>query len=287
MDSNPLVSIIIPAFNCEKTIRSCLSSVLNQDYKNFEIIVVDNNSQDKTKNIILEFINRTNKIKYILEKKVGRGSARNAGIDSALGEIIAMIDSDCVAPNNWLKNLINPILSENEIVVLGSEEPAFSNYWSENIQKSQNNFAQSSSNNEYANMLDTKNCAFRADFLRENKFNASLGNSEDFAFYLKIKDKTKIRYLRNIKVKHFHKTNMKDWFLKQLDRGFWTTQVYKKETENRGEKMFESFSIKNWLLFLPWTFFQLIKRPKEFIFIIVSEIGWRMGVIRGFFINIK
>ena len=61
---NPKVSVIIPVYNGERTLRHFLKSILDQTYKNYEVIVVDNNSTDKTKDIIKEFQTKDNKIKY-------------------------------------------------------------------------------------------------------------------------------------------------------------------------------------------------------------------------------
>ncbi len=99
---NSKVSVIIPIHNSEKTIKQCLTSVLNQTYKNYETIVVDNNSTDNSKSIINSFQNKNKEIKYFFEKRIGRGFARNKGLKEAKGEIIIMTDSDCIVPQNCI-----------------------------------------------------------------------------------------------------------------------------------------------------------------------------------------
>lgn len=86
----PKFSIIIPTRNVEKYIKKCLDSVLNQTFKDFEIIVVDDNSTDNTKNIIKKY----KQVKLIEEKTIGVSEARNIAIKEAKGEYLAFLDSD-------------------------------------------------------------------------------------------------------------------------------------------------------------------------------------------------
>lgn len=93
------VSIIVVVLNMEKTIGACLSSLesLNYPRDRFEIIVVDGGSTDRTPEICQEF-----DVHFIVEKRRGRGLARNVGIAHSQGEIIAFIDADCEASKDWL-----------------------------------------------------------------------------------------------------------------------------------------------------------------------------------------
>jgi glycosyltransferase involved in cell wall biosynthesis len=90
---NPLVSVILPTFNREKTIGNSIKSVLNQTYTNFELIIVDDASEDDTERIVNSI--QDQRIRYIKHKKnKGGGAARNTGIKIARGEFIAFQDSD-------------------------------------------------------------------------------------------------------------------------------------------------------------------------------------------------
>ena len=97
----PFISIIIPAYNAEATMKLCLDSIMHLDYpKNrLEILVVDNGSTDKTPDIIKGY-----PVIYLEESKKGPGAARNRGIQTAKGGIIAFLDSDCIVDNNWLSD---------------------------------------------------------------------------------------------------------------------------------------------------------------------------------------
>ena len=93
-NSNPKVTIIIPIYNVEKYIRECLESVINQTYKNIEIIVIDDGTPDKSGEIADEFAKKDSRIKVIHSKNAGVATARNKGLDKATGEYIMFIDSD-------------------------------------------------------------------------------------------------------------------------------------------------------------------------------------------------
>ncbi|GGM31997.1 glycosyl transferase [Paraliobacillus quinghaiensis] len=93
----PLVSIIMPAYNCADYIGITIKSVIGQTYKNWEIIIIDDCSTDNTEAIVKDFISMDNRIKYFkLEKNSGAAVARNKAIDLAEGEYIAFLDSDDV-----------------------------------------------------------------------------------------------------------------------------------------------------------------------------------------------
>lgn len=95
------VSVIIPVYNEEEYIEECLKSVLNQTQPADEIIVIDNNSTDKTPEILKKFP----QVRVINEKKQGMIPARNKGFDSAKGDIIARTDADTRVPRNWIKRI--------------------------------------------------------------------------------------------------------------------------------------------------------------------------------------
>lgn len=99
-----LISVIIPAYNEEATIKKCLASIFNQDFPkdNYEVIVVNNNSADKTAEIVKKNFPQA---RLIHEKKQGVVFARIKGVESARGKIITFTDADSIAKNYWLKNI--------------------------------------------------------------------------------------------------------------------------------------------------------------------------------------
>jgi len=97
MNNEDLVSIIMPAYNCGDFIGVTLDSVINQTYKNWETIVVDDCSTDNTAEVVQEYINKDNRIKYHkLVKNSGAAVSRNEAVDLASGKYMAFLDSDDV-----------------------------------------------------------------------------------------------------------------------------------------------------------------------------------------------
>ena len=97
-----LVSVIIPAYNEENTIESCLNSLLNQTIgkESYEVIVVDDGSTDSTSEIIKRY-----PVKLFRQGNSGPATARNLGAKNSSGEIILFTDADCVAEPNWIEEM--------------------------------------------------------------------------------------------------------------------------------------------------------------------------------------
>jgi glycosyltransferase involved in cell wall biosynthesis len=111
---SPSVSIIMPTFNRENIIYKAIDSVINQNYQNWELIVVDDRSTDNTKKIIKSYIEKDCRIKYILNtQKKGPAGARNCGIYNSNGKYIAFLDSDDEWFEHHLSTCVNALENEN------------------------------------------------------------------------------------------------------------------------------------------------------------------------------
>lgn len=111
---NPPVSLVIPAFNEESFIGRTLASILDQDFKDFELIVVDNNSTDKTAEIARQY-----GAKVVFEKERKASCARQAGFMAAKGKIIATTDADTILPRTWLSQIVGEFKKNKNLVVFG------------------------------------------------------------------------------------------------------------------------------------------------------------------------
>ena len=94
LNKPPLISVIVPVFNAEKYLSRCIESVLQQTYKNIEIILVDDGSSDKSGAICDDYANKFENISSYHQKNQGQGAARNYGLDKCRGDYIGFVDSD-------------------------------------------------------------------------------------------------------------------------------------------------------------------------------------------------
>lgn len=90
----PLLSIIVPIYNTEKYLDSCIESILHQDYKNIEILLIDDGSTDNSGDICDQYAIRDKRVRVVHQKNQGQGAARNTGISFAKGNYITFVDSD-------------------------------------------------------------------------------------------------------------------------------------------------------------------------------------------------
>ena len=103
--NNPVISVIVPVYNVEKYLKKCIQSIIDQTYKNLEIILVDDGSSDNSGKICDEFAQKDNRIKVIHKTNGGLSDARNAGLDIMSGEWVSFVDSDDFVSSYYIENL--------------------------------------------------------------------------------------------------------------------------------------------------------------------------------------
>lgn len=106
------VSVIVPVYNVEKYIKKCLESLVNQTLRDIEIIVVNDGSQDKSKEIIAEYVRKYPNIVYVEKENGGLSDARNYGMKYAKGEYIAFVDSDDYVDTTMYEKMYNKAVEE-------------------------------------------------------------------------------------------------------------------------------------------------------------------------------
>lgn len=115
----PLVSIICPAFNAAETLRECVESVREQSYKNFEMIIVNDGSTDKTESVANDLSNLDQRIKVISQPNNGSCVARNKGFSAATGKYVSAIDADDLWPPWKLEEQVRILELNPESIVIG------------------------------------------------------------------------------------------------------------------------------------------------------------------------
>ena len=110
----PSISVIVPAYNEEKRLARTLKSLRDQTFKDYELIVVDNNSKDRTNEIAKKFADRV-----VVEKKKGYTNAVNKGVKLSSFELITFCDADTLYPNDWLMKMVKHFDDEVVVAVYG------------------------------------------------------------------------------------------------------------------------------------------------------------------------
>ena len=112
------VSVIIPAYNSEKYIDRCLESIYGQTYKNIEVIVVDDGSEDNTK-LVVDRMSEKIQIKYIYQENTGAAGARNHGLQLISGDYVTFCDSDDKLPKEFIEELVKKCEEGADMAVAG------------------------------------------------------------------------------------------------------------------------------------------------------------------------
>lgn len=112
---NPLISVIVPIYNVEKYLARCVDSIVNQTYKNLEIILVDDGSTDESPEICDLYANRDNRIKVMHLPNGGAGKARNIALNFVHGSYVAFVDSDDYLEDTAYEKLMNVFFDDCDI----------------------------------------------------------------------------------------------------------------------------------------------------------------------------
>lgn len=245
MKSNILVSVILPVFNAETTIKDCLISIYNQTYDNIEVIIINDGSTDNSRNIIELFLEENN-LKWVLinNKNHGVSVSRNIGIKLSTGRYIAFIDSDDIWMEEKIEKQID-FLEANKAKIVGT------------LTKDSKSI-NSSPYREYdirdmliSNRLVTSSVLIDKEILDEiGYFNENMNYSEDYNLWLKVSIKNKIYVLQD---------KLVDYKIDSSSKGL-SSRLWKMEKGeiNNFKELFCEKKI-NLILFLSATIFSFFK----------------------------
>lgn len=180
-----MISVVIPCYNSQDTIERALTSVYNQTYKDFEIILVDDGSIDRTRFVIEEFfINKSSiNYKYIYQNNSGPSKARNSGVEASSGKYIAFLDSDDEWHERKLELQVN-IIEENNLNFLGSTYTyeKFINFGKKDFELQTYEFKKLILSNKFS----TPGVIIKKDLFKMlNGFDTSMKYAEDYDLWLR------------------------------------------------------------------------------------------------------
>jgi len=111
-----MISVIVPVYNVEKYLEECLDSIQNQTYSDIEVILVNDGSTDKSKEICGKYCKQDNRFQLLNQENQGLSAARNKGVEISTGEYIVFVDSDDIIKTNYLEKLMQYMAEDVDIV---------------------------------------------------------------------------------------------------------------------------------------------------------------------------
>lgn len=196
--AEPLVSILMTVYNHDKFLHSSIKSIINQTYKNWELIVIDNGSTDKTKQILKNIKNKKIK-KFFLKKNIGRTRCLNLGLKICKGKFIAINDSDDLAKKNRLELQIKKFNELRNVDLIGSNYK-FLNNKNKNLK---NVLINSKVNKDpkiilFQNLIAHSTIMFKKELLKKiGNYSNKIKYAQDYLFILKTLKNGKIFILKN------------------------------------------------------------------------------------------
>lgn len=196
--SRPFFSVIIPTYNRADFIGQTIKSVLNQDFENFELIVVDDGSTDNTAEVVDKISD--NRIRYYKKENAERGAARNFGGKKAKGIYITFLDSDDLFYKNHLRVAYDYILENSEVYILFQQYEFLKDNGAVKLlfTPTQNPINQELVEN--GNFMSCHGVFVKKDTFLENQFNENweLSGSEDYELWLRLAARFPILYSSNV-----------------------------------------------------------------------------------------
>ncbi len=210
--SNILVSVIVPIYNVEKYLKRCIDSILNQTYKNIEIILVNDGSKDGSLNICNEYLSKDSRIKLINQKNKGPSGAKNSGLNLIKGKYIVFVDSDDYISKDYIKKLLTSAIKFNADIVECNYFRVDEN--NEFLEKTDIGFYDCSEQTKilksFLENINFKNVVwnkiYKKEIIGNIKFTEKYKTSEDFEF------------LSNIYLKKQKKVNIQDYLYYYVNR---------------------------------------------------------------------
>lgn len=198
----PKVSVIVPVYNTEKYLERCIDSIISQSFKDFELIIINDGSKDKSLSIMKEHARKDKRIRVFDQNNKGPAITRNFGINQAKAKYVMFIDSDDYIDDNYIQDYYNVISKEDLDIVIGGYKRVVEKKVTFTLQLKQGEFSKYIITGPVCRII-------RKQFLTNNKIEfLDTNSSEDVYFNLMIYNKTKkIKIIDNIGYNYFYNKN--------------------------------------------------------------------------------
>jgi glycosyltransferase involved in cell wall biosynthesis len=228
----PFFSVVIPVYNAEDFIKDCIQSILQQDFKDFEILLINDGSIDQSLNICREYKTLHSNVKVYTQENKGVSVARNLGIQNASGKYVTFVDSDDFVGTSFLSNFYAIVAKQEfDLVISGytlyhkDKEVKVNDVNSEKLSTSKNLIAEQIVFAEISTLLSGPFAKiFKNDILKNNKvlFDKKFQFGEDAIFNL-----TFLQHVESLYI-----INSKDYYYVQSDRDSLVKRRYSFEKTN-------------------------------------------------------
>lgn len=196
MNENILISIIIPVYNGEKYIADTIKSVIDQTYKNWELIIVDDGSTDNTAKVVEQFSDY--RISYIKKNNTGVSDTRNVGANLAKGEILCFLDADDVWLPQNLEKKLSKLTKEQDSILVTS--PMY--LWDERTDYQNCKIIGKPTFDEWKEFRELRNTSipssvlmYKNYFLEAGMFDTKISTSADFDLVIRLRELGKFTYV--------------------------------------------------------------------------------------------
>lgn len=196
MNENILISIIIPVYNGEKYLSETIKTVIDQTYKNWELIIVDDGSTDNTADIVKQF--NDSRISYIKKNNTGVSDTRNVGANLAKGEILCFLDADDVWLPQNLEKKLSKLTKEQDSILVTS--PMY--LWDERTDYQNCKIIGKPTFDEWKEFRELRNTSipssvlmYKNYFLEAGMFDTKISTSADFDLVIRLRELGKFTYV--------------------------------------------------------------------------------------------
>ena len=248
------ISVIVPVYNVEQYLERCVESIINQTYKNLEIILVDDGSTDNSGKLCDELAKKDNRIKVIHKENAGVSEARNSGIQKATGEYLCFVDADDFVMNDYIKYL-------HKLIAINCSDIAV-------CAKMFSNFNEKQASDEAIETLDGENAVirilnyrmpigvysriFKKDLIKNNKikFLKDIYMGEGFNFNVACFQKAKKVIISNYKVYYYRRDNATsattNFSIKKCENSLYAMKVMNDNLQIRTNHVMNSWKYAIW-----------------------------------------
>ena len=268
-----MLSVVIPAYNAEKTIGRLLIALREQELGNFETIVVDDGSDDKTVEIAKRF-----KVKVFANRHKGPAWQRNFGAKKAKGDTVVFTDADCVPPKRWLGEMTAPLKEKGVVGVGGTyrtlnPENIISRFEGYEIERRHRHMAE----RKYTDFIGTAYAAYRRNvFLRAGGFDTSFpmasGEDTELSFRL-ARMGYKMVFNPKAWIWHPHTPTLRAYVRQKFWRAYWRVLLYRRHPKKMGGDSYTGLEVPlsaaSMTMFVLSALFALFN-PAAFVFVITS-----------------